>query len=140
MQTVNRASALVVFPDVELHFTTYLRTALAARAESYASGVNVARTAPATLPARLVTIRRDGGPQLDQVRENARLTVNVWHDSQQGATDLARLVRALLWASPTGDPVLRVVMNSGPSQVPEDNGKPHLVMTFDAIVRGEDLD
>ena len=129
----------VLFPDVELHFTTYLRTALAGRPESYAAGVSVARTAPPTMPARLVTIRRDGGPQLDVVRESARLTVNVWHDSQQGCTDLARLVRALLWAAPNDGPVLRVDLNSGPSQVPESNDKPHLVMVFDAIIRGEDL-
>lgn len=129
----------VLFPDVELHFTGYLRTALAARSEPYASGVKVDRIAPTTLPARLVTIRRDGGPQLDQVREQARLTVNVWHETQQGATDLARLVRALLWASPNGDPVLRVSLNSGPSNVPEENGRPHLVMTFDAVIRGTNL-
>ena len=129
----------VLFPDVELHFTAYLRSALAARAEPYASGVKVDRIAPTALPARLVTIRRDGGSQLDQVRESARLTVNVWHETPQGATDLARLVRALLWASPTGSPVLRVELNSAPSVVPEENGRAHLVMVFDAWIRGTNL-
>lgn len=129
----------VLFPDVDLHFTTYLRTALAGRTEPYATGVKVDRVAPTTLPPRLVTVRRDGGAQIDAVRENARLTVNVWHETQQGAADLARLVRALLWAAPNSGPVLRVDVNSGPSNVPEGNGKPHLVMTFDAIVRGTEL-
>lgn len=130
----------VIFPDVELHFTGWLRSALAVRAEPFAAGVKVDRVAPTTLPPRLVTIRRDGGGDVDQVRESARLTVNVWHETHQQATDLARLVRALLWASPTGDPVLRVETNAGPSVVPETDGKPHLVMTMDAWIRGTDLE
>lgn len=129
----------VIFPDVELFFTGYLRTQLAARAEPYAATVKVDRTAPTTMPARLVTIRRDGGGELDRVRESARLTVNVWHETYQQCSDLSRLVRALLKASPNGDPVLRVDVNSGPSLVPEGNGKPHIVMTFDAWIRGTNL-
>lgn len=131
--------APVVFPDVELHFTGYLRARLAERAEAFAAGVKVDRLAPAVLPARLVTVRRDGGGQLSAVLDNPRLTVNVWHDSHQGVADLARLVSALMWAAPNGGPVCRVDVNSGPSRVPEENGKPHVVMTFDAIVRGEDI-
>lgn len=129
----------VIFPDVEGHFTSWLRTALAARPEPFAASVKVDRTAPPVLPARLVTVRRDGGGHLDQVRELARLTVNVWHDSPEDCADLACLVRALMWASPNGDPVLRVETNAGPSVVPEENGKPHVVMTFDAWIRGENL-
>lgn len=129
----------VIFPDVELHFTGYLRTALAARSEPFAANVKVGVIAPTTLPPRLVTIRRDGGGDLDQVREQARLTVNVWHETHQQAVDLTRLVRALLWASPNGDPVLRVETNAGPSVVPEENDKPHLTMMIDAWIRGENL-
>jgi hypothetical protein len=129
----------VVFPDVELAVLGALRTALAARSEPYATGVTAGRTAPATLPNRLVTVRRDGGPRLDVTREEARLTVNVWHTSVEDCSALARLVRALLWALPDGAPVCRVRESGGPAVVPEANGRPHIAMTFDAIVRGADL-
>lgn len=129
----------VVFPDVELWATGWLRTALAARPEAYAANVFVGTAVPSTRRDRMVTIRRDGGPRLDATREAARLGVNVWGKTEQEASDLARLVRALLWAAPDGNPVCRVDELAGPSPVADESGQPRRFLTFELTVRGSDL-
>jgi hypothetical protein len=134
---------VVLFDDVELVVTSALRTALTARAETYTDGVYVSissPTDPATgepeTPARMVTIRRDGGPRLDPVRDEARIGVNVWAATEQDCNDLARMVAALLWAMPDGDPIIRVDQTSGPSVIADD--RPHRYLTFDVLMRGTD--
>lgn len=127
---------VVVFPDVELWATGYLRSALASRPEPYAASVFVGTTVPSTRRDRMVTVRRDGGPRLDVAREAARLGVNVWGSTEQEASDLARLVRALLWAAPDGDPVCKVTELSGPSPIADESGQPRRYATFELIVRG----
>jgi hypothetical protein len=86
----------------------------------------------------MVVVRRDGGPRLDVTRDQARLTVRVWGSTEQEATDLARLVAALLWAAPTGEPVIRVTQPTGPSPVADDSRQPLRLQTFELIVRGTD--
>lgn len=134
----------VLFADVELLVTGALRTALAARAEPYTTGVYVSISSPSDpptgepdTPARMVTIRRDGGPRLDVARDQARIAVNVWADTEQDCNDLARMVAALIWAMPNGAPVVRVDQTSGPSTIPDD--RPHKYLTFDLTMRGTDL-
>lgn len=129
---------VVLFPDVELWACGYLRAALAGRSEPYASGVYVGNTVPATRTNRMVVVRRDGGPRLDVAREAARLTVRTWATTEQDATDLSRLVAALLWAAPTGDPVLRVDQLTGTSPVADDSRQPLRLATYEVIVRGTD--
>lgn len=129
----------VIFPDVELWATGFLRTALAARGEAYAAGVHVSTTVPATRHNRMVVVRRDGGPRLDATREAARLAVRVWATTDQDATDLARLVAALLWAAPDGNPVLKVTQVSGVSPVADPSGQPLRFMSFELVIRGVDL-
>ena len=129
---------VVIFPDVELWATGYLRTALAARSEPYAADVYVSNTVPDPRRDTMVQVRRDGGPRLDQVREAARLTVNVWAMKEQDATDLARLVAALMWAAPDGDPVLRVDQATGPTPVADPSRQPLRFMSFEVLVRGTD--
>lgn len=126
----------VIFPDVELWAATYLRAALGGRGESYASNVYVSNAVPSTRRDRMVIFRRDGGPRLDVARDAARLSVRVWAKSEQDATNLAQLVRALLWAAPDGDPVLRVTDLSGPSPVADESGQPLRFFTLEVLVRG----
>lgn len=127
----------VIFPDVELWATGYLRAALAARTEPYAAAVYVGTAVPSTRRDRMVTVRRDGGPRLDVIREAARLGVNVWGKTEQEVSDLARLVRALLWAAPDGKPVTKVTELSGPSPIPD--VQPRRFLTFELVVRGSTL-
>jgi len=125
-------SVPIVFPDVELWACSYLRPALSAHGYAGTYVSNKRNTA-----AVAVWVRRDGGGTLDQVREAPRLTVNVFHSTEQGVTDLARTVAALLVASPDGNPVLRVTEVAGPTPV-ADSG-PRRYMTFELVVRGVEL-
>lgn len=128
---------VVEFPDIELWLTGYLRTALAARAEPVASGVTVSTSTPTTRPARLVTVRRDGGPRVGRVLEAARIGVNVWAATEQDATDLTRLVRALITAADGQGPVKHVGEQSGPSPIAD--AAPRRFFTVELTVRGSAL-
>jgi len=123
----------IIFPDLELWATAYLRTQLAAY--GYPSVfVSNRREAQATA----VWVRRDGGPQLDQVREAPRLGVNVFAPSEQAVINLARTVSALLVAAPDGAPVLKVTETLGPSPIADATG-PRRFMSFEVLVRGAEL-
>lgn len=126
------------FPDVELWATGYLRGALDARSEPYATGVKVDHKVPSPIPTRLVQVRRDGGPQLNPVLEVARLTVNVWAATEKDVTDLTSLVRALLAAAPGDGAVKRVANTSGPSPVPDSTPRRTFVVEL-TIRRGSIL-
>lgn len=123
---------VIVYPDVELWATGYLRTALAARG----SQAKVSNAVPTTMPTEMVAVRRDGGPVLPGAREAARLGVNVWAGSEQAVAALAALVQALLLASPDGSPVLRATSLSGPSPIADPSGKPRRFLTVELTVRG----
>lgn len=131
--------ASIIFPDVALWATEYLRDALKARPETYATGVRVDTKMPAQRPKRAVILRRDGGPRLDGVRESARVSAQVWASTEQDVNDLTRLVRALMWAAPDGRPVVRVADSAGPSTIVDESKQPGRYMTFDVTVRGTPL-
>jgi hypothetical protein len=122
----------IIFPDVELWATGYLRIALAAHGypDMFVSNRREKQT-------EAVWVRRDGGPALDQIREAARVGVNVFAPTEQGATNLARTVSALLRAAPNGDPVLKVEQVTGPSPVADST--PRRFMSFEITVRGVEL-
>lgn len=127
-------STPIVFPDVELWATGYLRAALAGlgHGDVYVSNRRGNQT-------KAVWIRRDGGPVLDKVLEAPRLGVNVYAagDTDQAVSELAGLVSALLRAGANGSPVVRVDQTSGPSPVPDPI--PRRYLTFDLVVRGTEL-
>jgi len=129
--------AAVVFPDVELWATTYLRAALAARSEPVAAGVGVANDKAKTSAVKKVVVRRDGGPQRG-LFDFPRLTVRVWAPVEQDASDLARLVQALLIVSPGSGPVVAATSLSGPQGVPDDSG-PQKYMSVELKTRGVNL-
>lgn len=130
--------APILFADAELWATTYLRAALAARDEDYAVGAFVSNEVPNPRRDRMVIVRRDGG-NATNFRDRPRLSVRVWAMTEQDATDLARLVAALLWAAPDGDPVLKVEQQSGPTPIADTSGQPLRYQLFDIHTRGEAL-
>lgn len=119
----------IIFADVELELTGYLRTALAAHGYP---GMHVSNTRGTQATA--VWVRRDGGPTLDQVRELARVGVNVFAPTEQAATDLARTVSALLRAAADGSPIVKVTQTMGPSPVADST--PRRYCTFEITQRG----
>lgn len=127
---------VVLHDDIELWATTRLRSLLDARPEPYTDDVYVANTTPKPRRDRMVIVRRDGGGRLDVIREAPRLGINVWAKTPQETTDLARIVAALLWASPDGDPVSRVTVTGGPYSVADESGKPKAYITAELISKG----
>lgn len=127
-------SGLIIHGDVELWATTYLRTALAVH--PIGLGVFVSNRVPDPRRPTMVIVRRDGGARLDTVREEARLNVRVWASTDREATDLAALVRALMWAAPDGKPVVRVTELSGPTPVPDESGQSLRYLLFNVTQRG----
>lgn len=127
-------SPAVIFPDVELWATRYLRDALAAHGFP---GVYVSNRRESQTVA--VWVRRDGGSPVNEVMERARLGINVF---AAGATDelvsrLARTVSALLRAGADGRPVCRVEELLGPS--PVSDPLPRRYMTYEVTLRGLEL-
>jgi alkylated DNA nucleotide flippase Atl1 len=131
----------VIFPDIELFTTTYLRAALAARPEPVTTGVYVSNKVPTTRRDRMVIVRRDGGFRVSAVLDAARVSVQVFGKTDQEATDLARLVRALLHNATTDStaPVTRVVDQSGPSPVADESGQPLMFLVVELYTRGSAL-
>lgn len=123
---------LIVYPDVELWAVGKIRAALTAR------GITARVSTSYRGDAAEVVVRRDGGPQLDRVRESARLGVNVYrkgdpHD--QGINDLAALVSAILRDSADAT-VPRVRQTSGAAPISEAEGTRRRYMTFELTTRG----
>jgi hypothetical protein len=125
-----------IAPDVELILTGYLRTALTARTEPYAAGVRVSNSKVGNT-ARQVVVRRDGGPQRG-VLDYPRLGVRVWADVEQEASDLARLVQALLLDAPGTGGIVAARSMSGPTGIP-DESQPQKYLTVELIIRCTDL-
>ena len=126
----------VLFPDVEAEAIAYLQDALDNRGEAYAEDVTVSNAYQGADLVRQVVIRRDGGPQTDVTLEQPRLGVRVWAADDADATDLALLVAALFRAWPDGDPVTRARQLSGPSSIPEPNGRSLRYLVVELTVRG----
>lgn len=137
---------VVIFDDIELWATDTLRDLLAARPEPYTDGVFVSNEIPYDPVKnayirrdRMVIVRRDGGGRLDPVREAPRLGINVWAKTKQDANDLGRMVAALLWASPDGDPVSRATITGGPYPVADDSKQPLVYLTAELISHGRNV-
>jgi hypothetical protein len=129
----------VVFTDVEAWAVEYLSDALALIEDDFAADVTVTNVAPETIPARLVTVRDDSGPRSEHVTKTSSMAVNVWAASDEDASDLARLVVALLESSAGSGAVVGHESTFGPSRVPEPSGQPHWFATVDLIHRGVSL-
>jgi len=126
----------IVWPDIEAAFITYMKAMLAARPESYASGVTVSNKMPTTRPARAVIVRDDGGPALGDVRAVARIGVNVWAATPADTSDLAALVVALIAAWPNGAPVIAASVNR-PYPVQDESGQTVRYLTAELTIRSD---
>lgn len=129
------AKPAVIFSDVEAWAVEFLDDALTASSEDFAEGVTVSNRAPSPLPARLVTVRDDGGQRFE-VTKVAALVVNMWAATEEDASDLARLVVSLLEQAPGDGPIVGHDATLGPARVPEESETPHWFATVDLIHRG----
>lgn len=128
----------LIFPDIEHVLTARIRTALEARNEEYAAGVRVSNKVPSPRPARLVTVRRDGGTATG-LRDQPRVGINVWAESDADANDLTALVRAIIRGLPNGNPITAVASLGGPASVPDESGAQRRYFTAELHTRGVPL-
>jgi hypothetical protein len=126
----------VLFTDAELWAITTLRAKLATRAEAYKSGVVVSNAVPTTRPARLVTVRRDGGSS-SGVFDRPRFGVNVWAATEKDVADLAALVSALFLLAAGDGVCVRMRQTLGPSPIAD--AQPRRYLIFEATLRGSPL-
>lgn len=129
----------ILFPIIEDWTAGYLSAALGARSELYAANVAVSTRTPSTRAARMVVIRRDGGPRIDAVQEAARLGITVSAGSDDDAKDLAQLVRALLDRAPSAPGPVTKARTFGPSPVNDESQQPTYYLTAELTVRGTPL-
>lgn len=125
--------ASVIYPDVELVATGLLRTLLAAEGQA---DVWVGRKLPTTRPVRAVQVVRDGGNS-DGLRDRARLRFLVWDATDQKASDLARLIVALVPEMAGSSGVVRTEHLSGPYEIPD--AAPQRYLLFQIDFRGTAL-
>jgi len=132
----------VIFPDVEKVLVAGIKNALSTRTESYAQNVVVATKKPAPdvkpYPSRIITIRSDGGPQLDDVRRQERLAIHVWANTYSDASDLARLTEALV-KQMTGESIKLVDVVLSPVRLDEAGTQECRFMNIQVIAKGIDL-
>lgn len=130
----------VIFSDLELFLTGFIRSELAAHGEP---GVFVSNQFPPEARPKTVVVRDDGGPGTSLVTESPSIGVTVLagDDPTQGAeaTRLAQLVKAIIKGSARvepGNPVAAVLSSNGPVKVPDETGQPRRYMTFELSVTG----
>lgn len=132
----------VIFPDIEKVLVAGLKSALAGRDEPVAQNVYVATKKPAPdytpYPSKMVVVRADGGPQLDDVRKTERIGINIWCDNYADANELSYLVAALM-KTLTGDSVKFVNMVLSPIRIDEASTEEHRYSTFELIVKASEL-
>lgn len=128
----------VLFADLGAHLASRL-TALLAPRYTGRNAVVVATVEPTTRPARLVTLRRDGGPRRDVASEVARIGVNVWGANDADATTLANMVRALLPTLVDGNPVCQITEASGLIDVTPASGQARRYFSLEVVARGQQL-
>lgn len=132
----------VIFPDVEKVLVEAISTALAARTEPVAEDVHVSTIKPAPdftpYPSKMVVVRGDGGPQLDWVRKLERVGITIWADTYAEASDLARLLEALL-KEMTGDEIKLVTIVLSPVRVAEESPAECRYLTIEVTTKGIEL-
>lgn len=128
------AGETVVHPDTVQTVIDYLDAALPA-------DVVVRKDVPNPRPARLVTVKRTGGPQATRVSDLPQLTIDCRDVEDGAAWDLAAQVRALVGAMATGANrsgviVYRVNEFGGPVDLPDpDDTRPRYRWTVQVHAR-----
>jgi len=126
----------ILWDDMEATTVAYLSRALGARTEPVTAGVRVS-AAKTEGPDRQVVVRDDGGGPEGDVRATVRLGVNVWATTEDEASELARLVTALINAWPDGRPVVRASATR-PYAV-KDAAGPLRYLTAELTIRGSSV-
>jgi hypothetical protein len=130
-----------IFPDVEAILVEYFSDALEARLEDFTEDVFVS-TKKAQLndaePARQLVITGAYGRELDVIRKQATITLDIFAETYEDATDLANMVAALSKGA-TGKYIKFVEVVLGPVRNIEQSPAELRSISLDIIVKGEVL-
>ncbi|AQW55295.1 hypothetical protein ACIQPP_05600 [Streptomyces violaceusniger] len=132
-------AAPIGFPDGVAVVRAYLHGALVARG----AGLPVGTRVPDPRPPRFIRLERVGGARLDLVTDRPRIDVQCWGESEEAATDLATLARALLFAMPgwRGAVAYDVAEVGGPNTLPDpESGQDRVAFAVEVSLRGARLD
>jgi hypothetical protein len=132
----------VIFPDVEKVLVAALKAELNSRSEPIAANVTVATIKPTPqqkpYPTKIIVVRSDGGTHLDHVRRMERLGLSIFADTYAEASELARLVEALVRML-TSDEIKLIDVVLSPIRIDEASLQEHRYMTLQIITKGTDL-
>ena len=137
-----------IFPDVEVLLRTIIVDGLAASTNPVTSDVTVATKKPAAsvspYPSRIVTIRSDGGAQLERdITKVERVGVSVWvggANAYATASTLARIVEAIVRGGAGGSiKLVETVLSPVRVDTEETNTPERRYMTFEVVVKADDL-
>ena len=141
----------VIHSDLELWLTKFIRSELTNRSEPFTNGVFVSNSewvkppTGGTRPARQVIVRDDSGPKLSVVSKECQVGIRVLAGTKelpQEASDLARLLMALLEGAPStapDNPVAAITEANGPYPITEASTYACYYFTTTMIVAGKPL-
>lgn len=130
-----------IYPDIEAILVEYLSTALEARLEAFTDNVFVSTNklqSNGTEPERQVVITGSYGRELDVIRKEATITIDVFTVNYEDANNLSNMVAALM-DDCTGPNIKYVEVALGPVRIVEQSLSEQRSMTVDLIVKGNNL-
>lgn len=128
------------WPDTPTAVVLYLREEFNTYIDRYEYPVKVAIDLTGwRRPQPSVQVFQRGG-WTKGIRSNARLQIDIRHNTHDLARDLMDLTKAMLLVMPVRVPtVLQSIEYVGAQAIPDNDRKPRLMMTWDVITRGAPL-
>jgi len=132
--------ASLIWPDTPLEVVTYLGDEFDIYSDRYDQPVLVAIDLTGwRRPQPSVQVHQRGG-WTRGVRSNARLQVDIRHNTYDLTRDLMNLTKMMLLAMPLRVPsVLQSIEYVGAQAIPDNDRKPRLMLTWDVVTRGAPL-
>jgi hypothetical protein len=132
-----------IFPDIEPLLVTLIKNGLTASANPVTSSVTVATKKPAAsvnpYPARIVTVRADGGPPVERDLTKAELVgVNVFCNTYSDASTLSLLVDSII-RDGAGGAIKLVESQLSPVRIDNEGPQEQRYMTFRLVVKATDI-
>jgi hypothetical protein len=133
-----------IFPDIEKLFVSAIKSGLQASTNPVASSVTVATIKPAAdvnpYPAKIVTVRADGGASLERdLTRLERLGINVYASTYGNASELARLVESIVrTVRPSGVKLVETSMSPIRVDTASTTAPEQRYMTFEVTVKAAD--
>lgn len=130
-----------IYPDIEAILVEYLSDALEARSEAFTDNVFVSTNklqSNGSEPDKQVIITGSYGRELDVIRKEASIIIDVFTVNYEDANNLSNMVAALM-DDCTGPNIKYVEVALGPVRIVEQSLSEQRSMTVDLIVKGNNL-